>query len=388
MSSQSYVLREVPADQWKQWDQFVNEHPRGHFLQSWGWGELKANGGWYPLRLALMDEQQQQIVVTAQVLCRTPAHLPLWTGHLSYNPKGPVIDRSQPQLCQAFFTQLNAYLRQRGALALRMEPNQEVKALEQVPMTTSSIVGKPCLGDRHESPGGSHAPFAGTLSGGEVTLFGEQAPLPLLLYPVPPIQPVRTILLDLAPDEATLLAHMKEKWRYNLRLAERKEVKVREARTHEDVHAWYALMQTTSERDHFGIHTLDYYLRAWQIFVPRQQARLVLAEYGGQALAGIFVALFARQGIYLFGASGDEHRNLMPNYLLQWEAICWAKQQGATRYDFGGIAATDNENDPLAGIYRFKRGWGGEVVRFVGCYEHIYRPVAMKLAKRYVPKLV
>jgi lipid II:glycine glycyltransferase (peptidoglycan interpeptide bridge formation enzyme) len=78
----------------------------------------------------------------------------------------------------------------------------------------------------------------------------------------------------------------------------------------------------------------------------------------------------------------------MPNYLLQWEAIRWAKQQGATRYDFGGIAATDNENDPLAGIYRFKRGWGGKVVRFVGCYEHIYRPVAMKLAKRYVPKLV
>jgi len=105
-------------------------------------------------------------------------------------------------------------------------------------------------------------------------------------------------------------------------------------------------------------------------------------------LAGIFVALFARQGIYLFGASGDEHRNLMPNYLLQWEAIRWAKQQGATRYDFGGIAATDNENDPLAGIYRFKRGWGGNVARFVGCYEHIYRPVAMKLAKRYVAKLV
>jgi peptidoglycan pentaglycine glycine transferase (the first glycine) len=269
-----------------------------------------------------------------------------------------------------------------------MEPNQEVKALEQVPMTASSIVVEPCLGDRHESAGGSPPPLAGTLSGGEVTLIGEQATLPLLLYPVSPIQPVRTILLDLAPDEATLLAQMKEKWRYNLRLAERKEVKVREARTREDVHAWYALMQTTSERDHFGIHALDYYLRAWHTFVPRQQARLFLAEYGGQVLAGIFVALFAGQGIYLYGASGDEHRNLMPNYLLQWEAIRWAKQQGATQYDFGGIAATDNENEPLAGVYRFKRGWGGNVARFVGCYEHIYRPVAMKLAKRYVAKLV
>src|SRR6266576_1506494 len=156
MPPQRYVLRKLPAAEWKQWDQFVNEHPRGHFLQSWGWGELKANGGWYPLRLALMDEQEQQIVAAAQVLCRTPAHLPLWTGHLAYIPKGPVIDWSQPRLCQAFFTQLNAYLRQRGALALRMEPNQEVKALEQVPMTASSIVGEPCLWGRHESPEGSH----------------------------------------------------------------------------------------------------------------------------------------------------------------------------------------------------------------------------------------
>src|SRR5439155_4855280 len=139
-----------------------------------------------------------------------------------------------------------------------------------------------------------------------------------------------------------------------------------------------------SERDHFGIHTLDYYLGAWQIFVPRQQARLFLAEYEGQLLAGIFVALFAKQAIYLYGASSNEHRSLMPNYLLQWEAIRWAKQQSATQYDFWGIAPTDKENEPLAGVSRFKRGWGGKVVRFVGCYEHVYSPIAMKLSKRYM----
>ena len=100
MSSHDYVLRKVPAAQWKQWDQFVNEHPRGHFLQSWGWGELKANGGWYPLRLALMDEQQQQIVAAAQVLCRTPAHLPLWTGHLAYIPTS-TSPQSKPTILRA-----------------------------------------------------------------------------------------------------------------------------------------------------------------------------------------------------------------------------------------------------------------------------------------------
>ena len=336
-----YVLRKVPTSRQEQWDQFVSQHSQGHFLQSWGWGELKASGGWYPLRLALWDGQQ--IVAGAQVLCRTAAHLPMWTGHLAYIPRGPVIDWSQPVLCQAFFTQLNAYLCKRGALALRMEPNREVKVIE------------------------------------------EAGILPMQLYPVSPVQPLRTILLDLTLDEATLLAQMKEKWRYNLRLAERKGVRVRLAQTVEDVQAWYALMQTTSERDQFGIHIADYYLQAWHIFVPRGQGRLFLAEYNGQLLAGIFVGLFAKQAIYLYGASSNEHRNLMPNYLLQWEAIRWAKQQGARQYDFWGIPKTDNEDEALVGVYRFKRGWGGQIVRFVGCYEHVYRPVGMKMVKRFIP---
>src|SRR2546428_137790 len=119
MSACRYVLQKVPTAQKEQWDQFVSQHPQGHFLQSWGWEELKAKGGWYPLRLALWDEQQ--IVAAAQVLCRAADHLPMWTGHLAYIPRGPVIDWSQPVLCQTFFSQLNVYLRKRGALALRME---------------------------------------------------------------------------------------------------------------------------------------------------------------------------------------------------------------------------------------------------------------------------
>ena len=109
------------------------------------------------------------------------------------------------------------------------------------------------------------------------------------------IQPGRTIVLDLTPDEDTLLANMKEKWRYNIRLAGRKGVQIRVAETVEDVQHWYGLLQTTSIRDRFGIHTLEYYRRAWQIFAPRDQARLLLAQYNGQLLAGIFVGLMAKQ---------------------------------------------------------------------------------------------
>ncbi len=338
--SHYFILRAV--EQPEQWDQFVTEHPDGHLLQSWGWGELKASAGWSPLRLALWDTEQ--IVAAAQVLRRTATHLPLWAGHLAYIPKGPLVDWSQPLLCQAFFSQLHALLRRQGAFALWMEPDREANAADNdrvIECVTS-----------------------------------------MQFHPTYAIQPARTILLDLTADEDTLLARMKEKWRYNVRLAGRKGVEVRVAQTVEDVQAWYALLQTTSERDQFGIHTLDYYLSAWRIFAPRNQAMLFLAEYHGQLLAGIFVGLLAKRAIYLYGASSNEQRNLMPNYLLQWEAIHWAKQQGATSYDFWGIPETDDEDEAMAGVYRFKRGWGGEVVRFIDSYKCIYHPMLMRIASK------
>src|SRR6266700_14356 len=116
-------LKAVPIEQREQWDHFVIASVYGHLLQSWGWGELKALAGWSPLRLALWDGEQ--IVAAAQVLRRTASHLPLWAGHLAYIPKGPVIDWSQPLLCDDLFSQLNTQLRRRGALALRVELPQE-----------------------------------------------------------------------------------------------------------------------------------------------------------------------------------------------------------------------------------------------------------------------
>jgi lipid II:glycine glycyltransferase (peptidoglycan interpeptide bridge formation enzyme) len=94
--------------------------------------------------------------------------------------------------------------------------------------------------------------------------------------------------------------------------------------------------------------------------------------------------VFAGQGVYLYGASSNEQRQLMPNYVLQWEAICWAKACGAREYDFWGIPATDADDEAMAGVYRFKRGWGGRVVQFVGCYESVYRPLMMKVASRFL----
>lgn len=333
-----YRLRPVFTEQRQQWDAFVSNAPSGHLLQSWGWGELKAHTGWSPLRLALWSGEE--IIAAATVLCRTAPHFPLHAGHLAYIPKGPVLDWSDSVVCSAFFSQLTTYLRKQGAIALRIEPGKDTLTPELI--------------------------------------------LKMQMRSVSPVQPLRTIILDLAPSEEMLLAQMKEKWRYNVRLAARRGVTIRIAASPDDVRSWYRLLQTTGERDQFGIHSCDYYLDAWHIFASKGEARLLLAEHDGQLLAGIFVGLFARQAIYLYGASGNELRQLMPNYLLQWEAIRWARQQGALSYDFWGIPATDADDEAMTGVYRFKRGWGGCIVQFPGCYEVVYRHITMNIASRFI----
>ncbi len=344
LAPQPYTLRVVHADQRDTWERFTASLG-GHLLQSWQWGDLKAQTGWSPLRLALIEQHSQHMIATAQILRRGAPHFPLRLGHLAYLPRGPVLDWSQPALCSAFFTLLDAHLSRRGAIALRLEPDVDAES--------------------------------------ESGIRIAQQLHTLALQPTIPTQPVRSIILDLTPDETTLLAQLKEKWRYNVRLATRKGVTVRLATTRDDVRSWYTLLQTTSVRDHFGIHTLDYYLHAWNILAP-QHGRLLLAEHEGQLLAGIFVSLYARQAIYLYGASSNEQRQLMPNYLLQWEAIRWAKSAGANSYDFWGIPATDHTDEAMAGVYRFKSGWGGRVIQFPGAFERIYHPLLFTLAQRFL----
>jgi lipid II:glycine glycyltransferase (peptidoglycan interpeptide bridge formation enzyme) len=336
----------VAAEQRELWDTFVNEHPYGHMLQCWAWGDIKADSGWQPLRLALWDQELGRIVAGAQVLRRTAPRVPLWAGHLAYIPKGPVLDWTQGGLCARFFAELATYLRRHGAIALRFEP----------PLVT-------------ETPE-------------EQSLYVQLKAFPA--HPIHPLQPLRTIMVDLEADEDELRRRMKEKWRYNIGLAARKGVGIRAAETAEDVRRWYELLKVTGARDQFGVHTLDYYLLAWRLLSARNSVRLLLAEHEGQLLAGIFVTLYAHEGIYMYGASSNEHRNLMPNYLLQWEAMRWAKSLGARQYDLWGIPDTDNEDEAMAGVYRFKSGWGGGVLRFVGGYEQVYRPLTMRLARRFL----
>ena len=207
------------------------------------------------------------------------------------------------------------------------------------------------------------------------------------------VQPPSTIILDISGAEDAVLGRMKSKWRYNVRLAERKGVRVR-AMTAADLPLFYSLMQVTGERDGFGVHSAAYFAAAYELLAP-QHAAFLLAEYAGQPLAAIVVAAVGNTACYLWGASSDVERNRMPNHALQWEGMRWARSCGATRYDFWGIpdaigqlaaalrggdgSGTPSDELPidiealpqgeLWGVYRFKQGFGGNVVRTVGAWD-------------------
>jgi len=321
------------------WTSFVAASPWGHVLQSSQWGQLKERFGWQVERLAV--ENQGQWLAGAQVLFR-----PLGPKTIAYVPKGPITDWADAEATQALLEAMHHLCRQRRAILLKIEPD---------------VAKNPTLAQRLTGLGFRASPQT--------------------------IQPRCTILLDLTPDPETILARMKSKTRYNIRLAARKGVTVREG-TAEDLPGFYRLMRTTGERDGFGIHGDSYYESAYQLFVPQGLAKLFLATFEDQVLAGIMAFAFGQRAWYMYGASSDEHRNLMPNYLLQWEAIQWAKEHGCLTYDLWGIpdeeeAVLESEflkrSGGLWGVYRFKRGFGGQVVHYLGAYDYVYSPLLYRL---------
>ena len=182
------------------------------------------------------------------------------------------------------------------------------------------------------------------------------------------IQFRNTHIIDLTQSEDGLLAKMKAKTRYNVRLTSRRGVTTRYGDV-SDLRTFYRLYYETSQRDGFIIRPPDYYLDLWAEFLRVGRAHVLLAEVGGETIAGLILFHFGRTAWYMYGASSSEHRNLMPNYVLQWEAIRQAKDLGCTQYDMWGAPDRFDENDPLWGVYRFKSGFGGETRRGIGAFD-------------------
>ena len=207
------------------------------------------------------------------------------------------------------------------------------------------------------------------------------------------IQPPRTIVLDLSGDDEAILARMNQGTRRNIRKSARFEVAIRQG-TRDDVPRFNALLAETGDRNEFGVHAPDYYQRAYDLFAPEGRAALTLGSYGGQDLAGVMVFRLGDWAWYFYGASSDRERQRMASYGVQWAGIQWAKAGGARYYDLYGVhdagpqeleAQFEARSDGLWGVYRFKRGWGGDVLRGAGAWDRVYRPAiyaAYRLAVR------
>lgn len=323
------------------WARFLKGRS-AHILQTGLWAALKSSFGWVGERVGI--SQGNELIAGAQVLYR---RLPAGMGRLAYVPKGPVVDWANDEQLSALMATLDRCARSRNAVALTIEPDLPDEAAHL---------------DTLRAHGFRPAPFSS-------------------------VQPRRTVIVDIAGDETAVLAAMKSKTRYNVRLAARKGVAVREA-SEVDLPAFHRLMAETATRDGFGVRSPAYYEAAYGLFVPQGQARLLLAEVNQETVAAVMVFALPPQAWYFYGASANAHREKMPNYLLQWEAVRWAKSLGCTVYDLWGVPDEDEckleaeftrRQDGLWGVYRFKRGFGGRVVRSAGAWDRVYAPVRYQL---------
>ncbi len=314
------------------WDRFVAAHARGHILQTGLWGVHQAEFGWDVKRVVVQGPEG--VVAGAQIFFRRL--VAGWSR--AYLPRGPLLDFAHLEAAQTLFAAIHRLCRARRAILLKVEPNLLVTQ------------GAADLG-RYGFRRSDHT-----------------------------VQPPRTILLDLGGSEDEILRRMKSKTRYNIRLAGRKGVQVRVG-DRGDVAAFNRLLAVTTERDAFVAHSPAYYERVFELFAPRDMARLFLATYQGQTLAAIIVFVLGDKAWYIYGASSNEHRDKMPAYALQWAAIRWAKARGCTQYDLWGVPDQDEQTleahftgrrDGLWGVYRFKRGFGGRLVRYAGAWDCIY----------------
>jgi lipid II:glycine glycyltransferase (peptidoglycan interpeptide bridge formation enzyme) len=195
------------------------------------------------------------------------------------------------------------------------------------------------------------------------------------------IQPVSTVILGVRKSEESILSSMKSKTRYNVRLSRKKGVSVEEGGG-EMLEAWYRLHEQTAVRDRIAIRSKKYFCDLFEACrtYPGEspEYRILLARAQGSVVGGIILGIWKKHAWYLYGASSGTHRNLMPNYALQWRGIQIARERGCVDYDLFGIPPSDDPKHPMAGLYQFKTGFGGCILNRMGCYDVVLRPLAYR----------
>ena len=381
------------------WDKLIAQLPEPHFLQTSEWAQVKANYGWQPMPFIWYEGEK--IVAAAMILKRA---LPIrgFSARLSvlYAPKGPLMDWENEALRERVIGDLQAFAKKQGAIFLKIDP--DVVLGTGVPdedeftlKGTRASEATSALQDK-QSPSNGETASSQERAPRRIKSVGELWQESLVKrgwrYSDDQIQFRNTVLVDLKEDEEDILMRMKSKTRYNIRLAGRKGVTMRVG-TPGDWAMLYKMYAETSVRDGFAIRDKNYYKTVWQTFNQPATLNLptcepLIAEVDGEPVAAIFVFYFAKRAYYVYGMSTINHRNKMPTYLLQWEAMKRAKERGCTIYDLWGAPEVFDESDSMWGVFRFKRGLGGEVARTLGAWDYAPNPLWYGLYTNVIPRIL
>ena len=327
-SAMSLTEREVTdADEW---NETLAALPNAHLLQSWQWGELKRDTGWVPTRVVF---ERDGTPVAAAMIGRR--RLPRSPYGLAYCWKGPALDYEDAGLFSAVVERMAQWARQRRCIALTIDP--DVEWTQRAAAEALRAAG--------------YRPAERQI----------QAP--------------STVFVDLRGDDQVLLKRMSSTWRRYINKAPREGVVIRRG-TIDDIPAFFRFMQYTEERQGFVIRPLEYFRSAFEQLHGAGIAELFIAEVGGAPAAGVFACKLGKRAWYLYGGALEPALKAHAPYLLQWHTMQWARDAGCETYDMWGAPDDPaDKDDPLAGVYYFKRGFGGRHVRTLGAYDYVAEPL-------------
>lgn len=308
-----------------QWDEQIVHNPDGgNILQTKAYGDFKSAHKW-PAHYAvaeLSDGTKLQVALLTRKV--------VGLGELWYAPKGPGV-KDLAQL-KEFIAQVRAYVADKNVFMVKIEPDLLMGDAPKAKLEKLGLVKS------------------------KFNLQWNQA----------------TTLVDLAPSEDDIIAHFKQKTRYNIRLAARKGVEVQVVElTKENMATMYGLLKATQERGGFYMRSQDYLEDFWQAYGTAGMGQMFFATHEGEVLSGLYALYLGKKGLYKDGGSTRDKANLMAPYLMQWEVMKWLKQRGVEEYDLHGMPPKDrleNPDHPLAGLVQFKSGFNPELTEYVGVY--------------------
>jgi len=316
------------------WNALVEAAPYHAFPQLWEWGEVRAMGGWRPVRLAIGPAQDRP-VAGAQLLLR---RMPVLGWHLAYVPRGPIGDLDDPGVRNALAAALRSLGTAERIATVRADPEARVE----------TPYGRALL----------EAPWRGA----------------------PKVQPPTTRVIDLTAGEEALKAALKRKHRQYVNKAERSGVTIErfDGGTPAEVIGpaladFNRIYRFTAERAGFVARQPFYYERVWSIFAPTGRVRLSFALLDGVRVATVFHFTCGDRAVEAYGGMTDAGADARANYLLKWAAIGDFAREGFKVYDMWGLAT--------GGIRQFKEGFGGEEIEYVGARDLSLR-APMDLALR------